>query len=74
MPGITVQCIDCKHISKPAGSYPGDDNMLRMGWATCEIQATHPGAWLSALYPRECKEFELSRDSDKRREWLARTR
>lgn len=72
MPGVIVHCIDCKHISKPP-NYPGDDKMLRMGWATCELQAKEPGAWLSAVYPRECADFDPSPDSEKRREWLARS-
>ena len=72
MPGVTVHCIDCKHISKPSND-PSDDKMLRMGWATCELQAKEPGAWLSAVYPRECADFYPSPDSDKRREWLARS-
>jgi len=51
MPGVTVQCIDCAHSTRPKTADASDDHMLRAGFASCAVRFDPPGHWLAVLRP-----------------------
>ena len=67
MPGVTVQCIDCAHSTRPKTADASDDHMLRAGFASCAVRFDPPGLWLAVLWPRYCDKFSLLPDAQKRR-------
>jgi hypothetical protein len=69
MRAVKVQCIACRHSTRPQSPSPSDMQMLRAGYSACAIRPM-PGAWVSVLWPRNCAQFSLSPEEAKRMAWL----
>ncbi len=67
---MKVCCIDCSNMARPKNETAGDVMMLRAGFASCVLERKDAGRWLATMFPRECRKFSQSPDSQKRRDWL----